>query len=414
MGKYFSDIVDKAIEDIYYCYDSERAVAAAQALAEASNAGDGDASYILSRCVSGPQYSWAYHPFEANDDAVEQLIQKSIRQGSAIGVLGAMRCGMLTPAMEEAMAFDSLQDAWNSVYEKASEGSPFCQTMIGNTYFWLDIPRIEGKGPENFPEKGSFGEYLRETELNCIPWFERAFQGGMGFAGRNLYNLYKNGEEGILAPQPEKALEVARLGADLGYPEWQEIYGKELLKQKGREQEALNLFYQSAKQGQLSAWYNVGKAYQEGIGVEKDCVRAMKCYELGLADPHAIGCANLAGELYYLGKNGIPQDYARAVQLFERAHTEGNHWGNDMLGICYLLGQGCQKDPMRAKMLFEEADYGSDIKNYGLGLIYADGLGVPEDIKRGVEYLQKCKNYKPAQEALLRFKKTLFGKWVRR
>ena len=43
-----------------------------------------------------------------------------------------------------------------------------------------------------------------------------------------------------------------------------------------------------------------------------------------------------------------------------------------------------------------------------------DPLSVPEDIKKGVEYFQKCRNYAPAQEALLNFKKTLFGKWVRR
>ena len=54
MGKYFSDAVDNAIEAIYYTYDREKAAAAIQPLADAANAGDGDAAYILSRCVSGP------------------------------------------------------------------------------------------------------------------------------------------------------------------------------------------------------------------------------------------------------------------------------------------------------------------------------------------------------------------------
>ncbi len=102
------------------------------------------------------------------------------------------------------------------------------------------------------------------------------------------------------------------------------------------------------------------------------------------------------------------------MQLFEQAHRNGNNWGNDMLGLCYLFGYGCQRDPARARALFEEAKYSSDRKSYGLGLIYADGLGVPENIGKGVEYLQKAGNYPPAQEALLRFKKTIFGKWVRR
>ena len=85
-----------------------------------------------------------------------------------------------------------------------------------------------------------------------------------------------------------------------------------------------------------------------------------------------------------------------------------------MLGTCYLFGYGCEKNPVRARELFEEADYTSELIQYGLGLIYADGLGVKEDIKKGVEYLQKAKDYAPAQEALRRFKKTMFGKWVRK
>ena len=414
MGKYFSDAVDNAIEAIYYTYDKERAAACLQSLADASNAGDGDASYILSRCTSGPQYSWKYHPFQENDEVTEQLIRKSILQGSAMGVLGAMRCGMLTPEMEEAMPFATLKEAWNTVYEKAQAGCLFAMNMIGNTYFWLDVVRIEGKGPNDFPSKEAFGQWLRESELKCIPWFEKAFRGGMGFAGRNLYNLYNDGDDGTFPPDKAKALELAKLGAELGYPNWQEQYAILIEKEDGRAQEALDLYFAAAKQGQLNAWYNVGKAFMEGKIVPKDCPRAMECFELGLEDPNAIGCANLAGKLLYLGQDGVPQDYGRAVQLFERAHALKNTWGNDMLGSCYLFGYGCQKDPARALQLFQEADYSTNLLNYGLGTIYTQGLSVPEDIKKGVEYFQKCRNYAPAQEALLNFKKTLFGKWVRR
>ena len=416
MGKYFSDAVDNAIEAIYYTYDRERAAAAVQPLADAANAGDGDAAYILSRCTSGPQYSWDYHPFQPDDDTTEQLIRQSILNGSAMGVLGAMRCGMLTPEMEEAMKahYPTLKDAWNAVYEKAQMGCQFAMNMIGNTYFWLDIVRIENKGPEDFPSKEAFGAWLRESELKCLPWFEKAFTGGMGFAGRNMYNLYNDGEEGVIAPDKSKAEAIARLGAEKGYPDWQERYAGFLMNREGRAQEALDLYTAAAKQGQLSSWYYIGKTHQEGKLVAKDCVKAMRCYELGLQDPGQIGCANKAGELFFQGKDGISQDYARAVQLFERAHSLKNTWGNDMLGICYLFGHGCQKDPQRALMLFQEVDYSSDLINYGLGTIYTQGLGVPEDIKKGVEYLQKAPKYAPAQEELLKFKKTFFGKWVRR
>lgn len=415
MGKYFSDIVDQALEDIYYCYDSKRAGAILEPLRAAADAGDGDASYILSRCFSGPQYSWKYHPYQTDDALVKEYIQKSIRQGSAMGVLGSIRCEMFTPEMKAVMPFNSLQEAWDIVYEKAQDGCLFCQDMIGNAYFWLDIVDIQHKTIDEFPNKDDFMQYLRECLLACIPWLEKAFRGGMGFAGKNLYNLYYYGDEDLLDRDLDKALAVVKLGAELGYPDWQETHAKSLLRKPDRRLEGLSYYESAARKGQLSAWYQVGLAYQRGRFVQKDYPHALACYEKGLADPDNAGCYCKAGELYFLGEEGIPQDYERVVQLLTHARSHcQNKWGNDILGTCYLFGYGCPKDPVRARELFEEANYLSNLKKYGLGLIYTEGLGTPEDIQKGAEYLKKAKDYPPAQELLRRYKKTLFGKWVRR
>lgn len=412
MTVYFSPTVDKALEDIYYCYDKERALRAKAALETASREGDGDASYILSRCCCGPQYSWKYHPFEEDDQKAEELVRLSIRQGSAMGVLGSMRLGLLTPELEAGIPFPTLMDAWNAVAERGRAGCLFAQMMIGNTFFWLDIVRIQGASERSFPDKAAFAAYLRKSELNCIPWFESAVRGGMGFAARNLWNLYNDGDGGTFQPQPEKARALVRECAGLGYPEWQEQYGKELIAGGGAD--GVELCRKAAEQGQLSAWFYVGKAYQEGKLAEKNVPYALECYLRGVEDPGEIGCRNRAGELLFLGQNGITQDYVSAVRLFEEAHALGNRWANDMLGVCCLQGYGCMKDPVRARELFEEADYSSNLKSYGLGLIYADGLGVPEDIEKGAAYLERAGTYAPAQRALERFKKTLFGKWKRR
>lgn len=103
----------------------------------------------------------------------------------------------------------------------------------------------------------------------------------------------------------------------------------------------------------------------------------------------------------------------QAMEPLAEASNAGDGDAAYVLSRC-LSGYGCQKDPARALQLFREVDYTSDLLNYGLGTIYTEGLGVPQDIKKGVEYFQKAKDYAPAQEALLQFKKTLFGKWGRR
>ena len=80
----------------------------------------------------------------------------------------------------------------------------------------------------------------------------------------------------------------------------------------------------------------------------------------------------------------------------------------------YFYGRGVQQDYIKAREVLEKVDYNNKEVRYCLGCIYAQGLGVAEDIPKGVEYLQKAGNFAPAKEELLKYKKTLFGKWVRR
>lgn len=76
------------------------------------------------------------------------------------------------------------------------------------------------------------------------------------------------------------------------------------------------------------------------------------------------------------------------------------------------MGYGCQQDPARGKVYLEKSE-DSPYKSYGLGMMYAEGSGVRENIEKGVEYLKAAGNYGTAMEALKRYKKSLFGVWRR-
>ncbi len=69
---------------------------------------------------------------------------------------------------------------------------------------------------------------------------------------------------------------------------------------------------------------------------------------------------------------------------------------------------------MKAREFLEQVDWKNREAFYMLGVIYGQGLGVPANIKKGVEYLLKAEDYKEAKEELLKYKKNFFGKWVRR
>ena len=70
-----------------------------------------------------------------------------------------------------------------------------------------------------------------------------------------------------------------------------------------------------------------------------------------MQDPKDISCRALGSNLYFYGAEGVPQDYARTVQLLEEIAQRGSSWPNDMLAYCYVTGNGCVKKPVRARSL---------------------------------------------------------------
>lgn len=62
-------------------------------------------------------------------------------------------------------------------------------------------------------------------------------------------------------------------------------------------------------------------------------------------------------------------------------------WGTYYLGACCAYGRGTQQDYAAARKFLEMADWNNQNTFYLLGYLYARGLGGPEDIAKGVEYL---------------------------
>lgn len=413
MGKFFSDETELGLK--YVCYE-ERLGKGQEGLAlleKASSAGDGDASCVLARCFWGGQYIWAGHGFPVNEKRGDSLMRLSVKQGSALGVLCALRSGLLTPTLEKNMPFASLEDAFNAVLEKAEAGDAFCQYTVGNMYFWWDFVRVFGKGRDAFPSQEVYNEYLKENILKCEPWFKRAFEGGMWLAGNNLRNFYLEGEKNLIPPRPELAEGIFERGAELGYPVHQRFLAEHLDK-AGDHEGAFKWYKASAEGGEVSPRFHVAKSYELGQGTEKDIHKAVEWYEKFLEDGMNTAGCNRLGCILYEGTGGVEPDYGRAFQLLLYAWNDGNTWGADCLGRMYFYGRGVQQDYIKAREVLEKVDYNNKEVCYCLGCIYAQGLGVAEDIPKGVEYLQKAGDYTPAKEELLKYKKTLFGKWVRR
>lgn len=417
MSKYFSDAVEEALEYIYYDVRAGKGREGLELLKNASEEGDGDASCILARCYGGRSYVWNGHNFPEDDILFEKLIHKSVEQGSALGVLTAMRCGEFTTEMENRMPFANLGEVFQIVLQKAEAGEPFCQYVIGNVYYWLDFIDIEGKKPETFENMADFRTYVEKNALKCEEWFNKAMQGGLYLGTNNLYQLYSEGIKGIIEPRPELAKDLFKKGAEQGYPDHQWTYANQLDK-IGKNKEAFYWYKQAAEGGQFECWYIVGDEYMTGKLVPKDVSYAVECYEKALRQivntRLKIECASKLGLMYCDGEE-LPRDGEKAFPLLKLAVENGRANCIAWLGKCYFRGWGTPRDYVKARECFEQATLYDQEVNYMLGVIYAQGLGVAEDIGKGVKLLKNARSVVPeAKEELAKYKKPLIGKWTRK
>lgn len=411
MEKALSSEVRQALKDIYYNERTGRGKEALALLQKASDAGDGDASCVLARCYCGRQYVWIGHQFPEDDHLAVKYLHRSVEQGSALGVLVAMRSGELTPALEKKMPFANLQEAFDAAMELANTGDAFCQYVVANAYFWWDFIEIQGRDKNSFPSEAAYKAYLKENISKCEDLFWRAFRGGMYLAAGNLERYYTKGDEDIIAPQPQKALDLWRFGAEYGHPLHQAIYADDLAK-LGLKADALHWYKLAAEGGHPGAWSDVGWYYLEGEIVEKDEAYAAQCFEKDLPFGTRRAYAYL-GRQYFYG-NGVPQDYSRAFELLSYAYKQGSTICFYMLGKSYFSGLGTSQDYQKAREFLEKVDPADSDTLYMLGYIYGRGLGVTEDIPKAVTLLKKAAKSMEAKEELLHYKKSLFGKWSRR
>ena len=190
MAAVLSNEVKQALQDIYYHERTGRGKEALALLERLSEAGDGDATCVLARCYCGRQYVWAGHGFPEDDDKAIHYLHKSVEQGSALGVLVALRSGELTPSVQKKMPFANLQEALDAATELAEGGDAFSQYVVANSYFLWDFLRIQDKGPDSFPNPAAFKAYLKENISKCEDWFWKALHGGMYFDANNLNKYY--------------------------------------------------------------------------------------------------------------------------------------------------------------------------------------------------------------------------------
>ena len=95
------------------------------------------------------------------------------------------------------------------------------------------------------------------------------------------------------------------------------------------------------------------------------------------------------GSMYYLGE-GVRQDYAKAVEWFEKAANQGNSSAQSNLGLMYYQGLGVSQDYAKAVDLYKKsANQGVAAAQVNLGVMYENGRGVRQDYAKAIDLYEK-------------------------
>ena len=136
-----------------------------------------------------------------------------------------------------------------------------------------------------------------------------------------------------------------------------------------------------ASQGDVKAQVNLGELYSKGEGVPQDYEKAAQWYEKAAAQGFASAQVNL-GVLYDKGR-GVPQDYVQARQWYKQAAAQGYARAQNNLGWLYAEGHGVPRNYKTARQWYEQAAaQGQAPAEYNLGGLYDKGYGVPQDYLR--------------------------------
>jgi TPR repeat protein/uncharacterized RDD family membrane protein YckC len=134
---------------------------------------------------------------------------------------------------------------------------------------------------------------------------------------------------------------------------------------------------------------NLGWAYQSGQGVPKDFRKAAEFYQKAADKGNAVGQANL-GWLYQ-NEQGVPKDLGKAAELYQKAANQRNAFARNQLGVLYQNGEGVPKDSGKAAELYQRAaDQGYATAQGNLGWLYQNGDGVPKDFGKAADLYRKA------------------------
>ncbi|TAL39286.1 MAG: hypothetical protein EPN97_02830 [Alphaproteobacteria bacterium] len=271
------------------------------------------------------------------------------------------------------------------VIAQAERGDTSAQMALANAY-----RHGVGMGSEDFTYS-RLGDVPRDPK-EALKWYKKLADSGIGPAHDALGKMYERGEA-MQADLAEAAWHY-RAAVDLRYDRARLPLAEMLREGRGLDKdvpEAIKLFRlvcEDRKHFSVlereQACKHLGEIFERGEGVPQDFLQAFVAYGLaevangGRADALPLLAMQMSGdqiaqgnrmffeatrnssvpggshifylmaENYYYGKNAVPNDFAKAAELFLKAARMGHAEAANYMGTIYMEGRGVEKNPAEA------------------------------------------------------------------
>jgi TPR repeat protein len=238
-----------------------------------------------------------------------------------------------------------------------------------------------------------YGKGVPRDIATAARWFHAAGEQGYTASQTALAVMYYYDS----APADyQQAFEWASKAAQQGDPRATNLLGTMYNEGRGVQQDAgkaFEYFRQAAQSGDPVFSYNLGLCYSHGTGVKTDFAQAVKLIQpladKGMPDDPVSqrNAQDELGQLYYTGDEHLQKNLNGAMLWFEKAARAG-HLHAQVVFATMLSDRKRYKEA--ATWFRVAAERGDALAENNLGIMYANGRGLPKSRKDAIAWLLRA------------------------
>jgi TPR repeat protein len=143
---------------------------------------------------------------------------------------------------------------------------------------------------------------------------------------------------------------------------------------------ALQIFHRLAERGNANAQDALGRMYDKGEGVAQDKAEASRWFQMADAERNGLTAYNKS-------------DFATAMRIFRPLAERGQILAEYTIGMMYANGQGVPQDYAEAlKWHRKAAEQGEPKAQFSVGVMYFKGLGTAKDPAEAFKWYLRAAN----------------------